>query len=97
MPAFVIVEIEIHNFSEYEQYKRLAPSSVAAYGGRYIVRGGETETLEGDWKPNRIVILEFPDMAHAKKWWGSDEYLPAKLIRQRAAQTKMILVEGFKN
>ncbi len=97
MSAYVIVEIEIQNFSEYENYKKLAPATVAAYGGKYLARGGETEILEGDWKPGRIVILEFPDTAHAKEWLGSEEYAPAKAIRDRAAKTKMILVEGVQH
>ena len=95
MPAYVIVEIEIEDAAAYEDYKKLTPASIAAYDGRFVVRGGATETLEGAWQPQRIVVLEFKDVETAKKWWASDEYAPAKAIRQKAAKTKMLLVEGF--
>ena len=78
----------------YEEYKKLTPASIAAYGGKFIVRGGATETLEGDWQPGRVVVLEFPDAGRARQWWNSSEYATAKTIRQSAANTKMILVEG---
>ena len=95
MPAYIIVEIEIHDAETYEEYKKLTPISLAAYGGKFIVRGGKTETLEGGWQPQRIVVLEFPTVERAKEWWASEEYAPAKNLRQRTAHTKMIVVEGF--
>ena len=95
MPAYIIVEIEIHDPETYEEYKKLTPISLAAYGGKFIVRGGRIETLEGDWQPQRIVVLEFPTVERAKEWWASEEYAPAKNLRQRTAHTKMIVVEGF--
>lgn len=94
MPAYIIVEVSIHNPEEYASYKKLTPASLEPYQGKFIVRGGATETLEGDWSPERIVVLEFPTTALAKQWWSSPEYTPAKEIRQRNAHTKMILVEG---
>ena len=94
MPAYIIVEIEIHNPAEYEDYKKLTPGSLTNYQGKFIVRGGKTETLEGDWSPQRFVILEFPTVALAKAWWASEEYAPAKALRQRTASSKMIVVEG---
>ena len=94
MSAYVIVEIEIHNPAEYEEYKKLTPASIAAYDGRFAVRGAQTESLEGDWNPQRIVVLEFPSVARAKEWWHSEEYATAKAIRQRSAKTKMLVVEG---
>jgi uncharacterized protein (DUF1330 family) len=94
MPAYVIVEIEIHDPEQYEEYKRLTPASIAAYEGRFAVRGGFTEILEGGWNPNRIVVLEFPTVEKAKSWWASPEYAPAKELRQRIARTEMIVVEG---
>ena len=94
MPAYVIVEVTIHNPEEYTDYMKLTPASIAAYDGRFVVRGGKTESLEGDWNPQRIVVLEFPSVERAKEWWSSPEYTPAKEIRQRTASTKMILVEG---
>ncbi len=95
MSAFIIVEIEIREAEPYERYKQLAPPSIAAYGGRYIVRGGEAETLEGGWKPKRLVMLEFPTMELARAWWASPEYAEGKALRQSCADTKMILVAGL--
>ena len=95
MPAYIIVDVTIHNAENYEGYKKLTPASVAAYDGKFIVRGGKTETLEGNWQPGRLVVLQFPSVEQAKEWWASQEYAPAKAIRQANAETKMILVEGL--
>ena len=95
MPAFVIVEIEVHDPEGYESYKSLVPASLDAYDGRFIARGGTTESLEGDWTPERIVLLEFPNLERARQWWNSPEYRDAKAIRMRTAQTRMIATEGL--
>ncbi|OLY93319.1 Uncharacterized conserved protein, DUF1330 family [Cnuella takakiae] len=95
MPAYVIVEIYIHDPAAYEGYKLLTPAAVAAYDGRFVVRGAQSESLEGDWIPQRMVVLEFPSVARAKEWWHSPEYAEAKSIRQKAATTKMLVVDGF--
>lgn len=95
MAAYVLVEVEVTDPTTYEEYKQLTPASLAAYEGKFVVRGGAYETLEGDWKPNRMVVLEFPSVEQAKAWWNSPEYSKAKAIRQRAANTKMIVLEGF--
>ena len=95
MKAYIIVDVSIHNRERYEDYKKLTPQSLVPFDGRFVVRGGDTETLEGDWKPGRIVVLEFPSKEKARAWWASETYAPAKAIRQSAAHTKMILVEGF--
>ena len=95
MAAYVIVEVTIHDTVAYEEYKKLTPASIAAYDGKFIVRGGKTESLEGDWNPERIVVLEFPSVERAKEWWSSEMYAPAKAIRQRTAATKMLVVEGY--
>lgn len=94
MPAYVIVEVSVHEPKEYEDYKKLTPATVAAFKGKFIVRGGSTTTLEGDWKPERMVVLEFPSVELANEWWNSDIYAQAKKIRQRTAKTKMIIIEG---
>lgn len=94
MSAYVLVEVSIHDLKDYEGYKKLTPATLAAYGAKFVVRGGKTETLEGDWRPERIVVLEFESVERAKEWWNSDIYTEAKVIRQRAATTKMIVVEG---
>jgi uncharacterized protein (DUF1330 family) len=95
MPAYIIVDVSIHNTDEYKGYKKLTPASLVPYDGKFIVRGGTTQTLEGEWQPERIVVLQFPTAEKAKQWWSSEEYAPAKAIRQANATTKMILVEGF--
>lgn len=94
MKAYVIVEIQINDPVLYEEYKKLTPGSLEKYHGKFIVRGGQSEALEGDWNPQRIVVLEFPSVKLAKDWWNSNEYAPAKSLRQRTAYTKMLLVEG---
>jgi uncharacterized protein (DUF1330 family) len=88
------VEVSIHDPKGCEEYKKLTPASIAAFSGKFLVRGGETETLEGDWTPERIVVVEFPNVESAKKWWNSPEYATAKNIRLITAKTKMILAEG---
>jgi uncharacterized protein (DUF1330 family) len=95
MPAYIIVDVEIHNPEAYEAYKKLTPASLEGYEGKFIVRGGKTESLEGDWNPQRIVVLQFPSVEKARAWWASEGYAPAKAIRESAAFTKMLLVEGF--
>lgn len=95
MPAYVLVEIDIHDTETYEEYKKLTPASIAAFDGRFVVRGAQTESLEGDWNPQRIVVLEFPSVKRAKEWWSSEQYNIAKQIRQRSATTKMLVVEGI--
>ena len=95
MPAYNIVEVEIHEPALYEDYKKLTPGSLEKYEGKFIVRGAKTEALEGGWDPQRIVVLEFPSVEKAKAWWASEEYAQAKAIRQKAATTKMLVVEGF--
>jgi uncharacterized protein (DUF1330 family) len=94
MPAYVIVQITIDDPAMYERYKELAPASIAAYAGRYLVRGGQSEVLEGSWQPARLVVLEFPTAATARAWWSSREYGPAKAVRQGCARTEMLLIEG---
>jgi uncharacterized protein (DUF1330 family) len=94
MPAYIVVQIAVQDPVTYKHYKELAPASIAAYGGRYVVRGGPSEVLEGSWQPARLVVLEFPSGAQARAWWGSPEYAPAKAVRQRCAHTEMLLIEG---
>ena len=95
MSAYVIVEVAIHDHKEYEEYKKLTPASIAAYGGRFVIRGAKTESLEGNWNPERIVVLEFPSLERAKEWYSSKEYAPAKKIRHANATSKMLVVEGY--
>jgi uncharacterized protein (DUF1330 family) len=94
MPAYVVVDIVVKDRDAYERYKQMAAPAVAAYGGRYLVRGGATQTLEGSWAPSRLVILEFPTAQAGQAWWSSPEYQPAKALRQICAGTDMLLAEG---
>jgi uncharacterized protein (DUF1330 family) len=95
MSAYIIVEIEITDPVGYEEYKKLAGPTVEQHGGKYIVRGGACETLEGDWNPKRIVILQFQNMERAKAWLNCPEYAEPRKMRHRTAKTRMILVEGL--
>ena len=94
MSAYMIVNIEVTDPDRYAEYIKVAPASVARYGGTYIARGGRTEKLEGDYEPKRVVILEFETFDRGREWWASDEYAGPKGLRQSAAITDMILVEG---
>jgi len=78
----------------YEDYKRLTLASLAPFDGKFIVRGGPTEALEGNWKPGRLVVIEFPSAEKAKAWWSSPGYAPAKAIRHAASTTNLLLAEG---
>ena len=95
MPAYIVVEVEVEDPVRYEDYKKMVPPSLAAYGGRFLVRGGKVENLEGDWAPKRFVMVEFPSVEQAKAWWSSPEYAEAKALRQATAKTQLIVVEGF--
>jgi uncharacterized protein (DUF1330 family) len=94
MPAYTIFDITVHDPERYEDYKKLAPPAIAAYGGKYLVRGGQLDVLEGDWNPSRIVVLEFPTAEQAKAWIDSPEYREARALRHATATTTAILVEG---
>ena len=94
MPAYVIVEIEIHDPILYKSYTVLTPKTIENYKGKFLVRGGASIILEGDKSPKRVVILEFPSLETANSWWHSEAYSDAKKIRQEAATTRMTIVEG---
>jgi uncharacterized protein (DUF1330 family) len=94
MPAYLIVETEILDPVQYELYKAAAQEAVAAHGGRYVVRGGEVVVLEGDWNPERMVVLEFADLAAIRAFYGSADYEEAIALRAGAARFRMIAVEG---
>jgi uncharacterized protein (DUF1330 family) len=95
MPAYVIVETNVSDQEQYERYRDAAPASIAAHGGRYLVRGGELEVFEGDWNPTRIVVLEFPDLETAKRWYASEEYGEARKLRDGAAKLHIVAVAGL--
>jgi len=93
--AYIIVDVRVTNAEAYERYKAAVPATLVAYGGKFLVRGGRVQTLEGEWQPQRMVVLEFESAAKAKAWWSSQQYAEPKRIRQSASVTKMILVEGI--
>ena len=95
MPAYVIYEAEVLDPEAYEAYKTSAAASVAAAGGRYIVRGGAVEVLEGDPPEGRTVVVEFPTMEAALTWYGSEAYTEARRLRERVARARMYLVDGI--
>ena len=95
MPAYLIVETDITDPEQYEQYKAASPGAIEAGGGRFVVRGGALAVLEGDWHPTRLVVVEFPDLEAAKRFYDSPEYQAAKALREGAAQLNMVAVEGI--
>ena len=94
MTAYVIVDINVTDLVRYEEYKRLAAPTVELHGGKYIARGGKTETLEGDWSPSRLVILQFDNIEQAKTWLNSAEYSGARNLRHETATSNMVVIEG---
>jgi uncharacterized protein (DUF1330 family) len=94
MSAYIVVDVEVTDPVRYEDYRKQVRPTLESYGGRFLVRGGKVEILEGTWSPKRLVIVEFPDAAKAKEWWSSTEYAGPKAIRQSASHTQMIVVEG---
>ena len=95
MSAYVILDIDVKDPALYEEYKKQGAATLAAYGGKPLVRGGSVEVMEGSWGPKRVVIIEFPSLSHAKRWWDSDEYNQAKKLRHRAASTNVVFIEGL--
>ena len=95
MAAYLIGDVEVIDAAGYDVYRQQVPATIAAYGGRYLARGGAIETLEGGWAPQRCVILEFPSMAQLKTWWDSPEYVPLRAIRERTTHSRIIVTEGL--
>lgn len=95
MAAYIIAEVDVQDAQAFDAYRELVPATLVPYGGRFVIRGGKTEVLEGDWTPKRVVVLEFPDFNRARDWWASQEYLEPKKMRQRAAMTNLIVVDGY--
>ncbi|MDG4883818.1 DUF1330 domain-containing protein [Mesorhizobium sp. WSM4884] len=95
MPAYVISDVTIRDAEAFESYRTRAAASIAEHGGRYLVRGGEVETLEGNWKPGPLIVVEFPDIETARRWYRSAEYAAALEVRDAALSRNLILVEGL--
>ena len=95
MAAYVIANLTIKNPDAYAEYSKQVPETVSRWAGRFIVRGGAVETLDGDWSPKRLVVIEFPDLETARNWYGSDEYQAILPIRLANSEGAVILAEGY--
>lgn len=94
MAAYVIANVEVIDAATYERYRKDVPATIEKYGGRFLVRGGAVQALEGPFVPKRIVVLEFPSVERAKAWWDSPEYRPLRALRQSASRGDLLVVEG---
>jgi uncharacterized protein (DUF1330 family) len=94
VPAFVIANVTITDPVRYEDYKRMVPATLVPFGGRFVIRGGNPEVLEGDWRPSRLVLLEFPSVERARAWWNSPDYAEARALRQATSKGTLIILEG---
>jgi uncharacterized protein (DUF1330 family) len=94
MAAYVIGEIEVTDQATYDDYRKQVAATVEKHGGRFIVRGGKVEPLEGGWSPKRVVVLEFPSMQKLLGWYQSPEYAPLIKLRQKASRGKLVAVDG---
>ncbi len=95
MPAYVIADVEVTNPELFEEYRELVPATVEAFGGKYIVRGGDSEVVEGDWTPSRTVIIEFESFEQAKAWHSSQMYAGPKQMRIDSTNSSVIIVDGI--
>ena len=97
MPAYVIANVDVRDPEGYEEYREAVPATIAAYGGRYLARGGTTEVVEGDWEPKRLVIVEFPSLEAATAWVRSESYARVSAIRHQTAEAQLVIVDGVRN
>lgn len=93
--AYIVVELDVFDPASFQQYRAEVEPIILSYGGRYLVRGGETVPLEGDAPLPRIILLEFPDLAAARNFMGSEEYQPVATIRHQSAHSRIYMVEGY--
>ena len=94
MPAYIIARITVTDPAQFAKYREVTPAAVAAFGGKFVVRGGEMETLEGPEETNRVVVLEFESMEKAREFYNSDQYQAAIALRQPASDGQFVLLEG---
>jgi len=94
MAAYVMGEIEVTDPATYEDYRKQVLATIQKHDGKFLVRGGKVEALEGGWSPKRLVLLEFPTMEQALKWYRSADYAPLIKVRQKASRGKLVAVEG---
>jgi uncharacterized protein (DUF1330 family) len=94
VPAYVIADVNVTDAERYGDYSAQVSATLEPHGGRFLVRGGETEMIEGDWLPRRLVIIEFPSKDAAHRWYDSTEYQAILGIRHQAARARVIIAEG---
>jgi len=94
MAAYIIVDVDVRDPETYAEYIKLVPPTISSFGGKFLVRGGKAANLEGEWQPKRVVVLEFPTLDNANRWWASEEYREPKALRQSASVANIIVVDG---
>lgn len=94
MAAYVIVNVTVTDPTGFAEYSKGVPATVAKYGGRFLVRGGAHEVLEGEWRPSRLVVIEFPTREDLRRWYESEDYRPLLDLRKRTAKTDLLAVTG---
>ena len=94
MAAYVIADIEVTDPAAFREYRNRVCATVEQYGGRFVVRGGRADPKEGSWQPHLLVMLEFPTLEQAERWYNSPEYKPLIAMREKAARTQLIVAEG---
>ena len=95
MPAYLIADVEVLDAAGYEEYRKQVPATIAAFGGRYLARGGALTVLEGSWSPKRGVILEFPSLDRLKAWYDSPAYVPLRALRERTTKSNLVMIDGL--
>jgi uncharacterized protein (DUF1330 family) len=95
MAGYIIAEVQVTDPERYEEYRRQVEGTIAAYGGKYLVRGGQSESLEGDAPRGRLVVLQFDSFERARAWYDSQEYAGPKALRQQTSIGRVILVDGY--
>ena len=94
MAAYLIANVDVKDAAAFEEYRRQVPATIAKHGGRYLVRGGRVERVEGTWNPTRLVVLEFPSLEQARRWYDSEDYRGPKALRMKSTVTDTVFVEG---
>jgi len=95
MPGYVIADVEVTDPTMFEEYRKQVPGTVQKFGGKFLTRGGAVQSLEGGWQPKRLVIIEFPSVEQARKWYDSEEYRSPKELRMKCSKGKLLIVEGI--
>jgi uncharacterized protein (DUF1330 family) len=95
MAAYVVADIEVTEPAAFKEYRNRVGATIEQYGGRFVVRGGRVNAKEGDWRPRLLVMIEFPNLEQAERWYNSSEYKPLIAMREKAARTQLIIAEGI--